>query len=47
MKAKRIILRIDERIHDRVKKECEKRGRGISEVVRQLLEEWMESKNGD
>jgi Arc/MetJ-type ribon-helix-helix transcriptional regulator len=47
MKSAKLQLRLDEKLLEKVRKECEKEYRTLSEVVRQLLNEWMERKNGN
>ena len=46
MKDKKVIVRTSSKFYDRVKKQVAKEERTMSDLIRQLLNEYLEKKNG-
>ena len=46
MKIKRIEMRVSKEFHSKVKKQVDKEERSISDLIRQLLNEYLDKKNG-
>lgn len=47
MKTERIEMRVSKEFHNKVKKQVLKEERTVSDLIRQLLNEYLERKNGN